>query len=326
MAPAPAVRRGLAVVGTLSLAALWWCMRLFPDLKRHRPPLEAARGDPKRASPSVTAPWWFASVVESVGSHRPPCARTAPFVAVSLYSVGSPDGGHYEKAFGRLVASCSLVGVCCTGLALNWSALVAVAAASDAVDDATAARHGLWSGTSYNGNGDVHTRARALAIGLKPAALLVAARRFRRPVALLDCDLEFRRWPEAFVLAGADVMVFNWVVRAPKALPVAAGAGDRLKAASGVIFINNTDAALEVLEAWTRAQYTGANAVAPDDQTLDAVYMARRPSARFAWLPDCYLPIRPGSCLPGEEVLVHDEGRRPGIWGRNSNLKPRLDG
>ncbi|KAJ1630004.1 hypothetical protein T492DRAFT_1006842 [Pavlovales sp. CCMP2436] len=307
----------------------------------------------------ASVPSWYPQVLRV--PHLSECAEgsSSDFVGLTLYTHADlrhsswvQDSDVYLDALTRLLTSCARFSICCMALEINVTALIQVAETFYGENiSGELATHETWRSAAF-ALPDVNRRARFLAIALKPAAILVAASALGRPVLYLDCDMELVAWPSlvtplgAAAVAvqralmskdsplppplgfgidlndgGADVRVYNWqrtLGGAPR---------PRLKAASGVVFVNATDAARLIVAAWARAQLSGANMLSPDDQMLDLIFMEAGYShrARWGWLPPEYLPISNSSALDRNALVInHDRGRRPGAHGGNSNLKPKL--
>ena len=97
--------------------------------------------------------------------------------------------------------------------------------------------------------------------------------------------------------------------------------GSRLKAASGVLFLNKTAPAEALLRAWSEAMAFPNNSLAPDDQTLDLLVNDGGWLDRVAWgwLPEAYLRM-PRFRARVDAVIDHK------LWpgGGNSARKPLL--
>lgn len=311
-------------------------------------------------------PSWYRRVLRVPSLDECDVGAAGEFVALTLYShaprsAATAFGGLkpeevYLDALARLLASCVRFDICCIALEHNTTALLEVADeffSGRQLEDEVAT-HERWhqSRSPWEDFANVQRRTRFLAISLKPAAIAVAARALGRPLVYLDCDMELVAFPALFTRlgaseaaasyslelertpklaplgfgldlrdGGADVRVFNW----QRALGVAPR--PRLKAASGVVFVNSTEQGLGVVEAWARAQMQGANMLAPDDQMLDLLFWegAFAFRARWGWLPHEYLPISQSTAVDRSKLVInHDGGRRPGAHGANSNIKPKL--
>eukprot|EP00966_Prymnesium_polylepis_P199328 4618719-Prymnesium_polylepis.1 len=134
---------------------------------------------------------------------------------------------------------------------------------------------------------ELHFRYRLVA--LKPLFMLHTLRHSPLPVVYMDVDLEPRSFPHLFA-PGAwgtarDVAVFNWQSN------ISWFGGHRLKAASGVLFLNKTAPAEALLRAWAEVMAHPNNSHSPDDQALDLLandggWMQR---VAWGWLPEAYL-------------------------------------
>ena len=94
---------------------------------------------------------------------------------------------------------------------------------------------------------------------------------------------------------------------------------------SGVMFINSTQRAVDVMIAWAEAMANDANTEAPDDQVLnkllnEGAWLAR---ASYGYLPASYMRTMPWFYRGVNAVIDHDHGSSPGVGG-HSEATPTL--
>lgn len=362
---APPLAVGWPLASSLPPASAAYPRAHIADADDARPPLSPpARllpGVDGRLSPDypgmdaetarAAVPPWFSRVLKPPSLSDCPPHTSRDFVVVTVYADTERSEGNYGAALERLLTSCEAHAICCLPMHLDWAELEKVATEHflDEVPEEVLRQHGVWYNSGKGGRGSLSRkgeapqRARFLAIALKPIAMLVAMHALALPMAYVDVDMTFLQFPALFARdgvadegrAGADVRVFNWQGSANVRLP---NGRPRLKAASGVVFLNATAGARDVARAWARAQSTGYNMLAPDDQMLDLVWaeagFSERPDVAFDWLPPTYLPVMQRTRVvrgvtvdvfdPDEVVIQHDAGRRPGGHGGNSYLKPMM--
>lgn len=166
--------------------------------------------------------------------------------------------------------------------------------------------------------GDAHYRHRLIA--LKPLFMLHTLRHSPLAVVYMDADLELNGFPHLFMPgswdAPRDIAVFNWQAN------ITMWGGRRLKAASGVLFLNKSAPAEALLRAWAEIMAHPNNSRAPDDQALDLLvndggWLTR---AAWGWLPEAYLRM---PRFRGRVDAVIDHRLWPGSHG-NSQHTPVL--
>ena len=219
-------------------------------------------------------------------------SRKEKLIAVSMYS-----SKYHEKAL-RFLASCDLVGVCCTAAKL----------ASD-----------FFGPQSPEGKASFRYKF----ISFKPIFMWHMLKTLDTPIAWLDVDMEFHRPPKLFYPGSwpagipRDLAIFNFKSNDTGTTAAAT--------ASGVVYINNTIPGKAMLQAWAEASAWPGNAEAPDDQVLDKLlndggWLHR---ASIGWLPGAYLRHLPLYYRGVDPVIDHDRGNNAGILG-HSFAEPQL--
>ena len=213
------------------------------------------------------------------------------FVGISLYSP------RYQDKATRLLASCARFGLCCHVIGVPSDAF-----GPDTLEGSDAFRFKF--------------------INMKPIFMIRQLQKLNKPVAWLDVDMEFRKFPTLFTSGswpgGArDLAIFNFRGNHTGTTSVAT--------ASGVVFINNTIRGRALLQAWTEATAWPGNTEAPDDQILDTLlnegHWLHR--ASFGWLPASYLRHLPNYYKGIDPVIDHDKGNPDGVLGHSTKL-PQL--
>ena len=213
------------------------------------------------------------------------------FVGISLYSP------RYQDKATRLLASCARFGLCCRVTGVPSDAF-----GPDILEGSDAFRFKF--------------------INMKPIFMIKQLQKLKKPVAWLDVDMEFRKFPKLFTAGswpgGArDLAIFNFRGNQSGTTSVST--------ASGVVFINNTVRGRALLQAWTEATAWPGNTEAPDDQILDTLLNEGRwlHRASFGWLPASYLRHLPNFYKGIDPVIDHDKGNRDGVLGHSTKL-PQL--
>jgi hypothetical protein len=188
-------------------------------------------------------------------------------------------------------------------------------------------------------------------IASKPAFILSELEATRSPVVFADTDMEFHEYPKLFdsrlvgkeggwpccslpdsngqcTSAGVpmegvgsrDLGVFNYWGNETDQFH-----GKSPSLGSGVMFINTTQRAVDVMIAWAEAMANDANAEAPDDQVLNKLLNegAWLPRASFGYLPASYMRTMPWFYRGVSPVIDHDHGSSPGVAG-HSEATPTL--
>ncbi|KAL1524787.1 hypothetical protein AB1Y20_019668 [Prymnesium parvum] len=124
-------------------------------------------------------------------------------------------------------------------------------------------------------------------LALKPLFMLHTLRASPLPLVYMDADLQLAAFPRLFLPhawpSPRDVLIFNWQANVSR--------GRRLKAASGVLFLNKSAPAEALLRAWAETMAHPNNSLSADDQALDLLVNdgGWRHRLAWGWLPQAYL-------------------------------------
>ena len=203
------------------------------------------------------------------------------FVGISLYSP------KYKAKAKRLLESCTRNDICCKATEAPDSF------GPDAPEGSAAFRYQF--------------------IAMKPSFILGQIEATKLPVAWLDSDLEFHRFPTLFAPGGwedgpRDVAIFNYWGNESN------GQGTP-STGSGVVYFNNTERGTAMARAWAEAMAYGTNSEAPDDQVFNELLGPGgwHSRASFGWLPASYLRVVPMFYRGVDTVIDHDHGNPPGL-------------
>ena len=242
-------------------------------------------------------------------------SKSANFIVISLWSP------KFKSKAERLLRSCERNGVCCKSTHIPPDLFGA-----DAMEGTDAFRFQL--------------------IATKPAFILSELEYTRSPVVFVDTDLEFHKYPALFDsrlvgqpekggwpccslpdstacdggVGSRDLGVFNyWGNETDQFHGKAPSLG------SGVMFVNATQRAVDIMVAWAEAMANEANAEAPDDQVLNKLLNEGGwlPRASYGYLPASYLRTMPWFYRGVDPVIDHDHGASPGVAG-HSEATPTL--
>lgn len=142
------------------------------------------------------------------------------------------------------------------------------------------------------------------AVNLKPGFILHMLMEAREPVLWLDCDCEVRKFPSLLADTDADLAVYEWRHGERD------WDGSEICNSGGASYWAYTAPAMELLVRWGHASQQYPDMV--DDQTLDAVWKASRPTVKPLWLPKTYNWMESHfGPTPEDCVIWHDyaEGR-----------------
>ena len=237
------------------------------------------------------------------------------FIAISLWSP------KYKHKAERLLRSCERNNVCCKSTHIPPDIFGA-----DAMEGTDAFRFQL--------------------IATKPAFILSELEFTRSPVVFVDTDMEFHSYPSLFDsrLVGNNAKGGWPCCSLPDSTACDGGAGSRdmgvfnywgnetdqfhgksPSLGSGVMFVNATQRAVDIITAWAEAMANDANAEAPDDQVLnkllnEGAWLAR---ASYGYMPASYMRTMPWFYRGVDPVIDHDHGASPGVAG-HSEATPTL--
>jgi hypothetical protein len=242
-------------------------------------------------------------------------SKSANFIVISLWSP------KFKSKAERLLKSCERNGVCCKSTHVPPDLFGA-----NAMEGTEAFRFQL--------------------IATKPAFILSELEYTRSPVVFVDTDMEFHAYPGLFdsrLVGHAEKG--GWpCCSLPDSTACDGGAGSRdmgvfnywgnetdqfhgkaPSLGSGVLFVNATQRAVDIITAWAEAMANDANAEAPDDQVLNKLLNEGSwlPRASYGYMPASYMRTMPWFYRGVAPIIDHDHGASPGVAG-HSEATPTL--